>query len=89
MRSAVVTVTTSATLLATGSSSGGSHGEVHLQNLSGTDIYVGGADVTTSSGVKMVTSDSVWGPIKCKAGADLYAIVASGTADMIVMEDDF
>lgn len=92
MRQAKVTVSTSATLLATGSSVGGSAGEIHLQNVSAVDIYIGGSTVTTSGstqGIKVVPSDAVFGPIKAKAGTDLYAIVASGTADMIVMEDDF
>lgn len=86
MRGVVVTVSTTPTLLATGASVGAQVSEVHLQNLSGVDIYVGGPDVATTTGLKVVSSDSIFGPIAIKAGADLYGIVAAATQPIRVLQ---
>lgn len=88
MRTSEIAVTTTPVLLYRGRTSGGSPAEIHLQNLSGVDIYVGGSAVTTGEGMKMTSSDAIWGPIKLKAGADLYGIVAAGSSNMLVLGDE-
>lgn len=74
-----------ATKIATGQGRSGQHAEVNLQNRSGTDIYVGDGSVTTTTGLKVVTSDSIFGPIKLGPGDDLYAISLAGTPSINVI----
>lgn len=79
--------TSTPTLIASGGTISGEAVEVHLQNYSTIDIYIGGSNVTSADGIKFVSSDSIWGPIKLRAGAFLYAIAASGTPAIRVLKE--
>ena len=55
-----------------------------IQNLSSSDIYLGGSGVTTSNGLLLKKGDSYTEAIG--AGCALYGIVASGTANVRVLQ---
>jgi hypothetical protein len=89
-KTAVITITTSPTLISNPNPSGRDGHIVFLQNLSTTvDFYIGGSDVTTTNGYFMHRSSAanigddlqiLVGP-----GESLYAIVASSTFEQRVM----
>jgi hypothetical protein len=76
--SAQVTVTTSATLLVAADALAE---QVNLHSSSGT-IYLGGADVTSSTGYRMDNGDKV---VLQNHESPIYGIVSSGTALMSVL----
>jgi hypothetical protein len=75
LSSAQITVTTAATLLVSADSDGC---RLLVHNKTGTVVYLGASDVTTSTGMGI---DSAAGPVSISlgAGAKLYGIVASGS----------
>lgn len=78
---AAVTVTTSATLIATGEGNGSVPSEVLVTNDSGVDVFVGDSDqVTTASGLTVGNGSSLG--LRLTAGREVYGIVASGTAEV-------
>lgn len=72
-------VTTTATLLVTANRADQS---VYLHSSSGI-VYVGNADVTTSTGYKMDNGDKL--SMQLSDNESLYGITSSGTATMMVM----
>ena len=81
MRTSQVTVTTSPTkILATGNI----FREVHLHNVHG-DIYIGGDNtVSTSNGV--LVENKAHDVMHIPATGEIWAVVASGTAIVYVLE---
>jgi hypothetical protein len=79
---ATVTVGTAATLLGTTGSPGG----VLVQNNGSAAVFLGGptvtADTTATGGLQVAAGASMTVPTVGGAAADLYAIVATGTADV-------
>lgn len=89
-KTAVITITTSPTLISNPNPSGRDGHIVFLQNLSTTvDFYIGGADVTTSNGYFMhrASAANIGDDLQIMVGPgeSLYAIVASSTFDQRVM----
>jgi hypothetical protein len=89
-KTAVITITTSPTLISNPNPSGRDGHIVFLQNLSTTvDFYIGGADVTTSNGYYMhrASAANIGDDLQIMVGPgeSLYAIVASSTFDQRVM----
>ena len=76
--SAQVTVTTAATLLVAGD---GQAEQVNLHSSSGA-IYLGGADVTSSTGYKMDNGDKV---VLQNHESPIYGICSAGSATMSVL----
>ena len=76
--SAQVTVTTAATLLVAGD---GQAEQVNLHSSSGI-IYLGGADVTTSTGYQMDNGDKI---VLQNHESSIYGICSSGTPVMQVL----
>lgn len=82
--SPVVTVTTAATLLA----SGGSAADLRIvcvRNDSGVDVFLGGPAVTVAAGLKLPTA-TTFGPIELNTGDDLYGVVAAATQPVTVFK---
>ena len=79
----VVTIGTTETELKVGVSADPEREVVRIYNNSNTTIYVGPTGVTTSTGEPLRRRQSMEMPIGQQS---LYAIVASGTADVIVWE---
>jgi hypothetical protein len=78
---AAITVTTSATLIATGDGSGSFPSEVLVTNDSGGTVYLGKDDtVTTSTGLTLANLASLG--LKLLAGREVWGIVASGTEEV-------
>lgn len=80
-RSAEVTVTTSPTLLLTAVA-----GDVEMwvnPDSSSTEYYLGGSSVTTTDGLHLFGRDPFNSHIR--PGDSLYAVVASGTANINVL----
>ena len=76
IKSSVLTVTTSPTLIATGISNSDPM-QVTIRNDTGVDIFTGGPDVTVSTGIRLPTNTE---RTKFLSAADVwYAIVAVGT----------
>ena len=89
-KTAVITITTSPTLISNPNPSGRDGHIVFLQNISTTvDFYIGGADVTTSNGYFMhrASAANIGDDLQIMVGPgeSLYAIVASSTFDQRVM----
>jgi hypothetical protein len=89
-KTAVITITTSPTLISNPNPSGRDGHIVFLQNISTTvDFYIGGADVTTSNGYYMhrASAANIGDDLQIMVGPgeSLYAIVASSTFDQRVM----
>jgi hypothetical protein len=74
------TVTTSATLI---SAANTNKTRITVQNISSSDVYLGGSSVTTSIGIKL-PPDAIR---IVETGAAYYGIVASGTADLRIEEE--
>lgn len=55
-----------------------------IQNLGASPVYLGDSGVTTSSGIRVSAGANV--ELELGASADLYAVCASGTADVRVLE---
>ena len=83
--SAQVTVTVTATKLNTVAENDAvlGHSGVSLRNISPTSVYIGNGAVTASTGCVVPQ----WGTasVGLEAGEDLYAITASGTAEVHVI----
>lgn len=79
----VVTVGTTQTELKVGGSREAEREVVRVYNSSNSTIYVGPSGVTVSTGEPLFRRQSMEMPIGDQA---LYAIVASGTEDVIVWE---
>lgn len=79
---AAITVTTTATLLATGRG-GDDPIEVIVKDASGT-FYLGGADVTSSSGTAFTTTDVL--TMSLGPGDALYGITSTGTQTVRVFK---
>lgn len=79
--SAVTSIADTATLVATALAG---RKKMTIQNLSSSDIYLGGSGVTTSNGLLLKKGDSYTEAIG--AGCALYGIVASGTANVRVLQ---
>lgn len=81
MRSAQVTVGTTATLLAEADNI---NRQIYVHSLSNTSVYLGGSNVTTSNGFLLEKDDghlSMTIPI----GETVYAVVATGTEVVSVL----
>lgn len=74
-----VTVADTATQIPKGTSK-----YVVLKNDSGVDVFFGDSTVTTGTGVKVASGSSLSIDLNLRGGS-LYAIVASGTADIQVL----
>jgi hypothetical protein len=86
IKSAVVTIGTSPTLISFAGADGRDGHTVYIQNISTTvDFYIGGADVSTANGYlcHRASSATVGDDIQIKLGEgeSLYAVVASSTLD--------
>jgi hypothetical protein len=89
-KTAVITITTSPTLISNPSPSGRDGHIVFIQNLSTTvDFYIGGADVTTTDGYFMhrASAANIGDDLQIQVGPNesLYAIVATGTHAQRIM----
>ena len=87
VKSTTVTVTTTATLIpaAADAITGPTRTEILVQNLGTGAIYVGASDVTTANGIQVNAGASLG--LNGVATPDaLYAITASGTQDVRVLE---
>lgn len=82
IRSEAVTVTTSATTIATGPSDGES--DVLIYNDSDATVYLGGSDVTSSNGLPVVSGASAG--MVLRRTDNLYGITASGSKAVRVLE---
>lgn len=80
-----VTITTTQTELSAGSPTGGSR---TIQNVSASDIYIGPTGVTTSNGIKLLaaTSTVIQSFTDTISQDAWYGIVASGTAEVRILE---
>lgn len=78
-----ITVTTTATLLASGRSS---REGVLIQNLGATTIYVGGADVTSATGIQVITGALYLEEFYSGA---LYGITAAGSSTDVRVQEVF
>ena len=74
-----VTITTTASVIVSATS----YRNIHLHNLGGGAIYIGGSDVTTSNGYKLDNGNSL-SLIIGDVGA-LYGVAASGTHTLAVL----
>jgi len=73
---AAISVTTSATLVATGDGNGSYPSEVIITNDSGNSVYLGINDaVTTSTGIHLATGSSIG--LQLIAGRTVYGIAGS------------
>lgn len=87
--SRAVTVTTTATRLDSTSDHGTPHGSngqaFTFHNGSAVTVYMGGSDVTTANGAPVAASS--WAPgMDLTSGDIVYGIVATGTAEVRVLE---
>lgn len=74
-----VTITTTASVIVSASS----YRNIHLHNLGGGAIYLGGSNVTTSNGYKLDNGDKltlIIGDVEA-----LYGVAASGTHTLAVL----
>lgn len=55
-----------------------------IQNASTKRVYIGNSSVTTSNGIELSPGSAL--ELDAAAAVDLYGIVASGTADVRIME---
>lgn len=83
MRSAAVTVTTTAVLVV---SADDKNRTVYLHNAGGGKIYLGGSSVTSSNGFHLGNGESV--ELFIPSRETLYGISASGSNDAIVLTPD-
>jgi hypothetical protein len=81
MRSAQVTVGTTATLLA---GADNINRQIYIHALSNTSVYLGGSDVTTSNGF-VFEKDDGYLSLTIPIGETVYAVVASGTEVVSVL----
>jgi len=79
--SAQYAVSTSAVLIASAPAgpSAGPVGAVWVLPDVTNDIYLGGSNVTTSNGLKVLHSTTPFGPVTLFAGDNLYAIAGSSS----------
>lgn len=77
-----VSVTTTATALPATNLTGRRY--ILIQNLAGTQIFLGGSGVTTSNGIRLAAGASWEGEVG--DDVNLFAIKATGTADVRVLE---
>ena len=83
MHSAKVTVTTSPTLIV---SADNKNRVIYVHNASGAKIYVGGSNVTSTTGLHINNGETQ--EIVVPLSETLYGIVASSTADTIILTPD-
>lgn len=83
MKSSVVTVATTATLIVAADDV---HRVVYIHNSGGQTIYVGNGDVTTTTGFHIGNGESQ--EIVLPQRQTLYAVVGSNTNDIIVLKPD-
>ncbi len=81
MRSAQVTVGTTATLLA---GADNINRLIYVHALSNTSVYLGGSDVTTSNGF-ILEKDDGYLSLTIPIGETVYAVVATGTEVVSVL----
>jgi hypothetical protein len=81
LTSSAVSVTTSATALPASPASG--RKRVLIQNLAAVAVYLGSASVTTANGIELSPKATLTLPL---GSAVLYGRVATGTADVRVLE---
>lgn len=79
----VVTVSTSATLLGTGGHSVQDLKTIIVRNDSGSDLYVGGSDVTTANGMRVPTASSI--TIDLAPNDSLFGICSAATIPIQVL----
>lgn len=86
VKSTVVAVGTSATRLDTATKTDTRHGSSAAPyNNGAATVFLGGSDVTTSTGVPMPAG--TWGPgVELEGDEGLYGVVASGSVNVIVLE---
>jgi len=75
-------VGTTATLLACGTETMDRRTAIYIFNNGLAIIYIGGSNVTTSNGIPVPPN----GDFLIQTGTDLYAVAASGTVDVRIME---
>lgn len=80
LRYAQVTVTSTATLLAQG---GGDGEYVYLKTSA--DVFLGDADVLSTTGYKLVSTDAPLQVVLYGDDGPLYAVTASGSATVYVL----
>lgn len=84
-KTAAVSVGTSATRLDTQADADSRADQnVTLQVIGAGTVYVGGSDVTTATGIQLVTGAIA--DLQLPAGSALYGIVGSGTSEVRVMQ---
>lgn len=81
MRSAQVSVGTTATLLAAADNI---NRVVYVHSLSNTAVYLGGSDVTTSNGF-IFEKDDGYLSLTIPIGETLYAVVTTGTETVSIL----
>lgn len=83
MRSSSTTVGTTAVVVVAADNK---YRQVHLHNAGGGKVYLGGADVTSSTGYHLANAESM--SLEVPVGETLYAISASGTNSVIALTPD-
>ena len=83
MISHLVSVGTTATLIV---DSDNKNRDVYIHNGGGAKIYIGGSAVTTSTGFHLANNESL--SVFLPLGEKMYAVVASGTNDINVLQPD-
>lgn len=83
MRSVAVTVETSAVLVVAPDDK---YRQVTLHNAGGQKVYLGGSNVTTTTGIHLGNGESL--TIEVPIRETLYAITESGTNNVIVLLPD-
>lgn len=80
MKCFIVTVTTTATLVVPADND---TREVYLHNGSGGSIYLGGSNVTSTTGYHLANNEHM--AIKIPGGSSLYAITAASSHDLTIL----
>jgi hypothetical protein len=85
MRSIARTVTTTRSLVASGGTTVNSKSVAVQVPVTGVVVYVGGADVTTANGFEVALGATISVDL---TGDELWAVVASGTQTVRVLEEN-
>ena len=87
IKSAVVTIGTTPTLISFAGADGRDGHTVCIQNISTTvDFYIGGSDVSDSNGYHLNTTENLY--ITLLPGNSLYGRAGSGTKDLAFFVQD-
>jgi len=87
IKTAVIAVAASPTItpVVTGSGQQDHPKQVFLYNIAGAAVFIGGADVTVTTGIQIATGAN-FGPIELPAGENLFAVAAAGQ-NLVVMSN--